>query len=105
MIGASLRLPNEDKDPFAYLRLVEDCNCIDIHQACHRIKSFSNYMDQIMTTHCWEASSKKDNINTTILLRSDVLDQLSNNATGPKEGTKDHIVKYKINTAFYIECC
>ena len=33
LIGASLRLPKEDKDPFAYLGLVEDYNGIDVHQA------------------------------------------------------------------------
>ena len=33
IIGASLRLPKENKDPFAYLGLAEDYNEIDIQQA------------------------------------------------------------------------
>ena len=43
-----------------------------------------------MTTHGWETSSQKDNIHTTVPLRSDVLNQLAKEAPGPKEGTKEH---------------
>ena len=92
IIGASLRLPKEDKDPFAYLGLIEDYNGIfDIHQARNHIKvSCLNYIDWIMTTHRWETSSNKDNIHSVIPLRSDVLNQLANEKPGPKEGTKEH---------------
>ena len=43
-----------------------------------------------MTTHGWETSSQKDNIHTTVPLRSDVLNQLAKEAPGPKEGTMAH---------------
>ena len=43
-----------------------------------------------MTTHDWETSSKKDNINTMIPLRLDILNQLSNHDAAPKEGTKEY---------------
>ena len=91
IIGASLQLPEEDKDPFAYLGLVEDYNGIDIYQAQDHIKvSCLNYIEQIMTTHGWETSSNKDNIHSTIPLQSNVLNQLTNEKPGPKEGTKEH---------------
>ena len=91
IIGASLCLPKEDKDPFAYLGLVEDYNGIDIYQAQDHIKvSCLNYIEQIMTTHGWETSSNKDNIQMAIPLPSSVLNQLSSEKPGPKEGTKEH---------------
>ena len=43
-----------------------------------------------MTTHGWETSSNKDNIHTTIPLRSNVLNQLAKEESGPREGTQEH---------------
>ena len=43
-----------------------------------------------MTTQGWETSSQKDNIHTTVPLRSDVLNQLAKEDPGPKEGRKEH---------------
>ena len=95
IIGASLRLR---PDSFAYLGLVKDYNGIDIHQAWDHIKVLcSNYINRIMSTHGWETSSKNDNINTAIQLRSNVLNLLSNHTSGPKEGTKEHLEIYKTN--------
>ena len=91
IIGAKLRLPKEEKDPFAYLGLVKDFNGIDITQTRTHIKlSCSNYIDRIMTSHGWETSSSKDNPNTASPLRMDVLDQLPKHTDGPKEGTPEH---------------
>ena len=91
IIGASLRLPKEDKDPFAYLGLVSDFNGIDVTQTRKFIKlSCGNYIDRIMTSHGWETSSPSDNPHTATPLRMDVLNQLANHTDGPKEGTREH---------------
>ena len=91
IIGASLRLPKEDKDPFAYLGLVSDFNGIDVTQTRKFIKlSCRNYIDRIMTSHGWETSSPSDNPHTATPLRMDVLNQLANHTDGPKEGTREH---------------
>ena len=46
IIGSKLRLPKEDKDPFAYLGLITDFNGIDVTQNKTHIKlSCSNYIN------------------------------------------------------------
>lgn len=46
IIGLKLKLPNEPKDPFAYLGLIKDFNRINVTQSSDYIKiSCSNYVD------------------------------------------------------------
>ena len=60
-IGSKLRLPKENKDPFAYLGLITDFNGIDVTQCRTHIKlSCTNYIDRIMRTHGWETTSSSD---------------------------------------------
>ena len=43
-----------------------------------------------MTTHGWKTLSNKDNEATAISLRTDAINQSTQNKEGPKEGTKEH---------------
>ena len=103
IIGAKLRLPKEDKDPFEYLGPISDYNGINVEQTRTYIKiSSSNYIDRIMTTHGWETSSKKNNKSTAIPLRTDFMNHLNWAEEGPKEGTQHHMeLQGKIGFSYY----
>jgi hypothetical protein len=93
IIGSKLKLPNEPKDPFAYLGLINDFNGIDVAQSRDYIEiSCSNYIDRIMTSHGWDTTSPNSlDANTTISpLSTDVLHQLQSHTNGPNEGTIEH---------------
>ena len=92
IIGSKLKLPNEPKDPFAYLGLIKDFNGINITQTRAYIKlSCHNYIDRIMTSHGWNTKCPDTaKTNNMAPLATDILHQLQNHTNGYKEGTTEH---------------
>ena len=92
IIGKALRLPNETKDPFTYLGLINDFNGIDVEQTKDYIQiSCPNYIDRIMTSHGWtEEKSMQPLSKPNSPLSSETLNQIQKHE-GFKEGTSDHI--------------
>lgn len=92
IIGSKLRLPNEPKDPFAYLGLIKDFNGIDVTQTRTYIKlSCPNYINRIMTSHGWDTKCPDTaKTNNMAPLATNILHQLQNHTDGHKEGTDEH---------------